>query len=298
MINFAALVGAVVARGTLERWLVEPTRGPAWDRPNHRGETVSLLAGPAFVAGAAAGALLAPRASTRARIATALAVLGAGAVGHYDDHGAGLGGQAKGLAGHLRALASGRFTTGAAKIVGLGAVGVAVGALVPPGAQARRGDVPIAAAVVAGYANLANLLDLRPGRCLKFALVHAPVVLTPGGAALAGPLGAAAALLDLDLRERTMLGDTGSNALGAALGTTVLACHDRLGRAAHLAALCALTLASERISFTQYIAAHEPLRRLDELGRRSQDSVASEDPVAIATASSDATQDGSGCPGS
>lgn len=263
-----ALVGAAVARTALEAWRRRPPGGVAsWDRTNHRGEPVSLLSGPAFLAGAAGGALLAPGATPRARLATAVAVLGAGAVGHYDDHRAGAGGQAKGLAGHAAALASGRFTTGAAKVVGLVATGAVAGALLPPGRQSRA-NVAVAAAVVAGYANLANLLDLRPGRCLKFGLLHAPVLLAPGGAVLAGPLGAAAGLLDTDLRERTMLGDTGSNALGAALGTAVLACHGRLGRAAHLAALCALTLAGERISFTAYIASHEPLRRLDELGRR------------------------------
>ncbi|MGQ0464674.1 MAG: hypothetical protein ACT4QG_05060 [Sporichthyaceae bacterium] len=260
-----AVLAAATARTALECWRRRPPGGADWDRTNHRGEPVSLLSGPAFVAGAAGGALLAPGASPRARLATAVAVLGAGAVGHYDDHHG--GGQAKGLAGHLTALRRGRFTTGAAKVVGLTATGAVAGLLLPPG-RARRGDVAVAAAVVAGYANLANLLDLRPGRCLKFGLLHAPVVLTPGGAVLAGPLGAAAGLLDTDLRERTMLGDTGSNALGAALGTAVLACHGRLGRAAHLAALCALTLASERISFTAYIAEHEPLRRLDQLGRR------------------------------
>jgi hypothetical protein len=161
-----AAVGAVVARGALERWRSTPPSDAQWNRTNFSGRTVSLLAGPAFVAGAAAGALAGPGASGRARLATAVAVLGAGAVGHYDDHRAGPGGQAKGLAGHLKALTRGRFTTGAAKVVGLWAVGAAAGALLPPGGHARRGDVAVAAAVVAGYANLANLLDLRPGRCL------------------------------------------------------------------------------------------------------------------------------------
>ncbi|MGQ0844404.1 MAG: hypothetical protein ACT4QF_09735 [Sporichthyaceae bacterium] len=262
-----ALLGAVAARVALTRWRGVPPGDLEWDRTNHRGDTVSLLAGPAFVLGAAAGAVVAPGACARARAATAVAVLGAGAIGHYDDHRAGTGGQAKGLAGHFRALAHGRFTTGAAKVVGLGAVGAVAGALLPPPGAARRGDLAVATGVVAGFANLANLLDLRPGRCLKFGLLHAPVLLHPGGAALAGPLGAAVGLLDTDLRERTMLGDTGSNAVGAALGVAVLSRYGRIGRLAHLGALCALTLASERISFTEYIAAHEPLRRLDELGR-------------------------------
>lgn len=261
------IVGAVLARGAFEYWRRRPPGNEQWDRTNYSGRSVSLLAGPAFLAGATSGALLGPGASPRARLATALAVAGAGVIGHYDDHRAGPGGQAKGLAGHLKALADGRFTTGAAKVVGLSAVGTAAGALLPPGGGNRRGDVAVAAAVVAGFANLANLLDLRPGRCLKFGLLHAPVVLAPGGAALAGPLGAAVGLLDVDLRERGMLGDTGANALGAALGTAVLATYGRIGRTAHLLGLCALTLASERISFTEFIATHAPLRRLDELGR-------------------------------
>jgi UDP-N-acetylmuramyl pentapeptide phosphotransferase/UDP-N-acetylglucosamine-1-phosphate transferase len=232
-----------------------------WRRTNFAGRPVSLLAGPAFVAAAAFGAPL----PLRGRAALAIGVLGAGAVGAYDDLCERRGVEAKGLAGHLGALARGQFTSGTAKILGLSAVGLAAAALVSD----SPGDALLGGAVVAGFANLANLLDLRPGRCLKLGLLHTPVLALPGGGgdALAAPLGAALALLPDDLGARTMLGDTGANALGAALGVAVLLNHGRLGRWAHLVGLVALNAASERVSFSRVIAGHPVLRRIDEFGR-------------------------------
>ena len=64
-----------------------------------------------------------------------------------------------------------------------------------------------------------------------------------------------------------MLGDTGANALGALAGALALEQLGTRGRVGALAALAALTLASERVSFTDVIAGHAPLRALDEWGR-------------------------------
>jgi UDP-N-acetylmuramyl pentapeptide phosphotransferase/UDP-N-acetylglucosamine-1-phosphate transferase len=260
----AARRGALTARLALAGLQTEPPGGPErWQRTNYAGRTVSLLAGPALVAGAAFGAPL----SWRGRAALAIAVTGAGAIGGYDDLGARRGIEAKGLRGHLGALSRGQFTSGTVKIVGLSAVGLTAATLV----SGNPTDALIGGAVVAGFANLANLLDLRPGRCLKFGLLHAPILVLPGagGDALAAPLGAAAALLPDDLAAHTMLGDTGANALGAALGVAALVAYGRLGRLAHLVGLTALTLASERVSFSAVIAEHPLLRRLDEFGRAS-----------------------------
>ncbi|MGI4895100.1 MAG: hypothetical protein ACRYF3_08315, partial [Janthinobacterium lividum] len=66
---------------------------------------------------------------------------------------------------------------------------------------------------------------------------------------------------------RSMLGDTGANALGALLGVAALARWRRPGRAAALAVVLGLTLASERISFSRAIEAVPLLRELDRLGR-------------------------------
>jgi UDP-N-acetylmuramyl pentapeptide phosphotransferase/UDP-N-acetylglucosamine-1-phosphate transferase len=218
---------------------------------------VSLLAGPAFALGAGVGTLCAA-VPWRGRVAATAAVLGAAAVGRYDDLGELGGPPAKGLGGHLAGLRRGRITTGTVKLVALPVVGFGVARAV----SARPVDLVVGAALVAGHANLANLFDLRPGRCLKFGLLLAP--LAP---AAVGAVGAAAALLPADLRERVMLGDCGANAVGAALGSAVLLRHRLPGRLAHLVAVVALTLASERHSFSEVIAANPALRRIDDLGR-------------------------------
>jgi hypothetical protein len=81
-------------------------------------------------------------------------------------------------------------------------------------------------------------------------------------------LGAAGAALRDDLAERDMLGDGGANALGAALGTAAVLSAPRGVRLGLLAGVVALTIASERISFSQVIARTPGLRELDALGRR------------------------------
>jgi hypothetical protein len=239
--------------------------GARWERINHRGRTLTLLEGPALALGAAAAVGCAPGLPGRARAAGALAILGAGAIGAYDDLGGLRTQQAKGFRGHLAALREGRVTSGAVKAVGIGGTSLAAAALISP----RPRDALLGGAVVAGFANLVNLFDLRPGRALKVGLLHTPLIALPGpaGAFAAGPLGAAATLLPVDLREEAMLGDAGANALGAALGTAVLLRYGTRGRLAHLIGIAALTAASEKVSFTQVIAATPPLRWFDELGR-------------------------------
>ena len=114
-------------------------------------------------------------------------------------------------------------------------------------------------ALVAGCANLVNLLDLRPGRALKAVLLAAPAAGRSGGPAVLSTAvaGAAGTLLPHDLAEESMLGDTGANAAGAVLGTALAAGTGRRGRLAALAGVVALTLASERWSFTAVIEATE-----------------------------------------
>jgi UDP-N-acetylmuramyl pentapeptide phosphotransferase/UDP-N-acetylglucosamine-1-phosphate transferase len=273
---------AAAAGRTASRALAStPPGGKAlWDRTNHRGEPITLLEGPAYVAGATVAVATAPGVPARVRLAALVAGTAAGALGAYDDLAE--GGVRKGLAGHLGALARGEVTTGAVKVLGLAASGVVASALAArpgqretrrggtPSAAARVVDVLVGGAVVAGSANLVNLLDLRPGRALKAVLLMAPAALVggPGAAPLAAAAGAAAAALPDDLAERSMLGDTGANAAGALLGVAAVAGLRPRGRAALLAGLVALTVASEKVSFTRVIEATPGLRDLDALGRR------------------------------
>ena len=65
-----------------------------------------------------------------------------------------------------------------------------------------------------------------------------------------------------------MLGDSGANAAGALLGVAWAARLPRPARLLALAGVTALTLASERVSFTAVIERTPALRALDQLGRR------------------------------
>jgi len=234
-------VFAVAAAGAVERR--SPGADARWQRRNYRGTTVSLSAGPAAVlaagGSAALGVLLGRRqpgsggAGSAGSLAAAalLAALVAGAAGRYDDLAGERPGErtAKGLRGHAAALRRGQVTGGVVKAAAVGSAAAVAGWLLadadadsaatrPAGALL---DIAVRAGVVAGTANLVNLLDLRPGRALKAVLVAgAPLVLGrgSGGGLVAGPAGVALALLPGDLAERRMLGDAGANALGAVLG--------------------------------------------------------------------------------
>ncbi|MGW3852043.1 hypothetical protein [Streptomyces fagopyri] len=64
----------------------------------------------------------------------------------------------------------------------------------------------------------------------------------------AAATGAGAAVFRDDLGERAMIGDTGAHALGAALGTAVVAGDGRAGLLAHAVALVAATVCGEQVS--------------------------------------------------
>ena len=272
-----------------------------WERTNFHGATVSLRGGVAMAGASVASAAVASALSDqpRAALGGVVASLGGAVAGYIDDvdQGAHDGDKvAKGLKGHLGALAHGQVTTGVIKIAGIGASALAASALVGSKATsvgAKAADLVLNTVLIAGTANLANLLDLRPGRALKATvLVAAPLsyfscagakapqatsvtasTASASGASaqrlLASGLNAAAitALVE-DLQETTMLGDTGANAGGALLGTA-LAANDswklRLGAAL---GVVSLILASEKVSFSKVIAANPALNWLDQLWRR------------------------------
>jgi UDP-N-acetylmuramyl pentapeptide phosphotransferase/UDP-N-acetylglucosamine-1-phosphate transferase len=265
------VLGAAAARVAYTLLTRRPPREEKlWLRTNHRGEPVTLLEGPAFVAGAVTAVAVAPGVPARMRMAAVFAGTAAGALGAYDDLAG--SGDSRGFKGHLAALAHGEVTTGAVKILGIGATGLAAAALAGTGRRrsgrrSTRADLLINGALVAGCANLLNLFDLRPGRAIKVGALAALPGTLSGSAVTAAPLGAALALLPEDLGERAMLGDAGANALGALLGLS--AAHlPRPVRLGILTGVVALNAASEFVSFTKVIQATPALRWLDQLGRR------------------------------
>ena len=173
----------------------------------------------------------------------------------------------RGLASHLRSLASGRVTTGIVKVIVTVGASIVVVALEPmaSGSAALAGVVLIAAST-----NVWNGLDVRPGRALKFALVAIvgllgiDVALLPTLPGIA--LGAAVAL-PVDLRERSMLGDGGSNLLGFTIGLGLyLVLPVGAIWPAALAAV-ALNVVADTFTFSRAIDAIPPLRWFDRLGR-------------------------------
>ncbi len=252
--------------------------GDRWSRKNHRGRTVSLLEGPAVGVGLLVGGMLGAS-GDRASLAFATATAGGAVFGLVDDLAEVSERRTKGLRGHLGALRHGRLTTGGLKVLGIGATSVVAAALATPRpASGHRllhaADVVASGALIAGFANLENLLDLRPGRALKAAmLATVPVALAGGaGAGVASAVvGAAVGAARRDLHGTDMLGDGGANAIGAAVGTAVVLDAPRRLRLALLAGVVALTLASERVSFTAVIARTPVLRFLDSWGRPATD---------------------------
>ncbi|HEY5172694.1 MAG TPA: hypothetical protein VIK54_13285 [Acidimicrobiia bacterium] len=253
-------------------------RTPALGRVNHRGRTVPTAMGVLVVVAVvvveagrslfgAFGVGNAPGAAPR--FAVLLACVGFGLLGLFDD----LVGSNhdQGFRGHLRALVSqGRITTGLVKIVCGSALAVVVVSAGRPGGSGAR--LVSDALLVALAANLTNLLDRAPGRAIKVGLLAwVPFALIARadsvGVAVAPVVGAFAGLIGDDLHERLMLGDAGSNVIGAVLGLGVVLECGPLTRTVVLSVLGALTLASELVSFGRVIERVPPLRRLDELGR-------------------------------
>lgn len=277
MVVAGFVAGFLVAAGL---WVLAAPAfaSPTFERQNFRGRALPTAAGVVVVLAVlgldallsvAVGAGYEPPDGTVGgfRLATFLAV-GFGLLGLLDDLG-GVG-QSGGFTAHLKALASGRLTTGAIKLFGGAALSLVVVATWTP--DPGLGRLLADAALVALAANLGNLFDRAPARTTKVALVaFALLVLLSGAepqlAGVAAVVGAGAGLVVPDLRERLMLGDAGANVLGAALGLgVVLSCSFgfRLGA---LVVVAALNLVSERVSFSKVIKETPPLRAFDMLGR-------------------------------
>jgi hypothetical protein len=168
------------------------------------------------------------------------AVAAVAALGLADDL---WSGPERGFRAHLR---SGR-TTGVLKLLGIPAVGLLA---------TRR----VSGALLVGLAaNALNQLDTRPGRALKAYLVAA--------VATEAPVGVAVLLLPYDLREMAMLGDAGSNALGALLGLNSVKRFAGRGQWVAISALAGLTILGERTSLGSWVERTPVLSWIDRLGR-------------------------------
>jgi UDP-GlcNAc:undecaprenyl-phosphate GlcNAc-1-phosphate transferase len=273
----------------------------SWVRPNYRGRAVFLGLGVVW-APWTLGVLLLPLAASVSQPLETLdlgnklqvvPILVVFAFGLVDDL---LGsGEHRGFGGHLRSLVKGHITTGTLKLAGIGLAAVWASLVLAKATGERwssaEGMARIAAGalLIAGAANLLNLLDLRPGRALKgylFLVVLACGTMLAVGLvdvrshsgvwlnvvlvaiALVGPV---VAVWRYDLSERGMLGDAGANPAGAVIGVVLASTLPLWAIILSALVVLALNLISERVSFSQVIAANEVLSWFDGLGRARDD---------------------------
>jgi UDP-GlcNAc:undecaprenyl-phosphate/decaprenyl-phosphate GlcNAc-1-phosphate transferase len=174
----------------------------------------------------------------------------------------------RGWRGHTREILGGGFSTGAVKAAG--SLGLALFAL--SGQHKSTGAYLVGAGVLVLATNVFNLLDLRPGRSAK-ALILLGAALSLGAWDATGLwtvglfLGPILVLLPFDLRERGMLGDTGSNAIGAVAGLWLVATLSTTGQAIALAVMLLVNVYGEFRSISALIERTPGLRQLDSLGR-------------------------------
>lgn len=274
------IVSAAVAVALARPWLADMTRS-GLVRENYAGRLVAFPAGAVLVACSLCA--LVPLAILDDRADLHLLdpelrrwivyVLGVAMLGLLDDalgRGA-VADTARGWRGHARAVLSGRFSTGAVKAAG--SLALAAYAVSGRGAEGLEYVADLALLLLA--TNMFNLLDLRPGRVEKaLAALLAGLCL---GAWTAEPLellgvfvGPVLVGAAFTLRERAMLGDSGSNLAGALAGISLLVTLGDTGRLVALGVVLALTVYGEFRSISQTIESVPPLRWLDSLGRLSQ----------------------------
>jgi UDP-N-acetylmuramyl pentapeptide phosphotransferase/UDP-N-acetylglucosamine-1-phosphate transferase len=256
--RLAAFVGGAVASPLLTALLPPTLRRLGLERTNFRGRTILTGAGVCFLVVCLPWLWLPVPPLARIVAVTALVF---GVLGVVDDRWGTA--EHKGIRGHLRALRQGRVTTGLLKAVG-GLLTAAVAAwLLRPGLFA----IPTAL-LIALTANLFNLLDLRPLRTLKAFWALGVLAAPFGPAPLVALLGSSWCYARMEARRVVMLGDTGANCLGAAVGCTLAVILPPAAIVAGVLALVAFHGWAERHSFTEWISRHAWAKRIDEWGWR------------------------------
>ena len=192
-----------------------------------------------------------------------------GLLGAIDDFFGKREGQPKGLKGHFSALFKGKITTGLIKAVGGLAAAICIGGLTAK----QIWMWPVHALLIALSAHTMNLFELRPGRANSISLLT--LLVCAGLAWHAGqPFLSLGNVLVWsmvmswhreDSQAQAMMGDSGSNLLGAVMGITLAISLPTWAAVAWTTVLIMLHIAAERISFSQFIEKTPWLARIDRL---------------------------------
>lgn len=203
-------------------------------------------------------------------------------------------GESRGFKGHLKALASGKLTTGGLKLFAISGACLLVAAISPLTAELSSnlfgvtfgfkhtlvalGYGLLAGAAIALTTNFINLCDLRPVRAQKvfmlLAFVAAIIAWIHSGwltalLVIVIALSPVLAVFRLDALEVGMLGDTGANPFGILAGSLIVFGFgsNLIGLVCYLVIMLVFNLASEKVSFTKVISSNKLLTKLDNLGR-------------------------------
>lgn len=283
---FFALVLCFVALWT-RLTLRSIAQQPLLSQKNYLGEEVTGSAGLAFVGSSCLGWLLIcwkGLVDWHEGGQMMVAAFWFGTLGLLDDIAA--DSSVRGWRGHLKAfLREKKVTTGFVKLVGggIGALSlsawvVAAGAVENKPMSTTKWLLPLVlgALLIALGANTLNLLDVRPSRALKgfWGLSTVGLIVSQGNGwqALVPLLAGTFAYAPADFSRKAMMGDAGSNPLGACFGVWVLNHWAQPSKfwSVELWALLLLFVTAqiyaERRSITEDVKKVPLLRWLDELG--------------------------------
>lgn len=237
-------------------------------KTNYRGNPVSPSLGPALLLGylfAAAAAVWLDHTAGQLWLLSIPVALGVSLYGLWDDM---MEDGTSGFRGHFGRGLQGKMTAGLLKVITAVPVAVIFSGSLPLPLPQRI----LAMVLVILSANGLNLLDRRPGRAVKvFFITAAVIILTasqPGPAVtILLPLMAVTLVVaPLDLNANGMLGDCGSNLLGALLGVAAVFALAPASQMVLLVFWSVIHLISEYVSLSRIIENNFLLRYLDNLG--------------------------------
>lgn len=194
-----------------------------------------------------------------------IAIIGFGIMGLVDDiHGTR---EVGGFKGHFSLLLKGRITTGIAKVVVGGILSLLLGLII---AGYQPFVIIVNGLLIALSANMLNLLDLRPGRavsCFWLGLIILIAVFTKSmfDLMLLPVIIPCLYLTYMDRSARVMMGDAGSNVLGAVLGVSFAMASGMLWKLVIIFILVCIHVYAEKYSISRLIESNRILRRIDRL---------------------------------
>lgn len=177
--------------------------------------------------------------------------------------------QIKGLKNHIKSFIKGELTTGFIKAF----IGFVASIIISFGISKNFFDFMLNTFNIALFTNALNLMDLRPGRCIKFFLFSGFVIIAVSLSNIFEMLPliimmiASIIYIRYDLKEICLLGDTGSNILGITLGYFSALNFNTINKIILFCALFMINASAEKISISKLISNNKVLSYLDNIGR-------------------------------